>query len=127
VKTIRISRIFLAIGSLILTGIILRMIMAEIEYRNYQKTYPIRRQCYQLECAIDLYKNLNGHFPTESNGLAFLLADQDCRKFLSDTNLNDPWGTPYRFRVNGNFSVVDSAGLDHKFDTKDDIHSLNSH
>jgi Type II secretion system (T2SS), protein G len=109
-------------------GLIFRLIIAEFEYRHYQKIYPIRRQCFQIESAIDLYKANYGHFPSATNGLSFLLEDEDCRKFLSDnTNLNDPWGTPYRFQVKGNYSVVDSAGPDLKFDTEDDIHSLNSH
>ena len=103
------------------------MILQQIDFRKAQSILPTKKQCYQIECAIDLYKNINGTFPPVTNGLGFLLADEGCRKLLTNTNLNDLWGNPYRFTIKGAFSAVDSAGPDGKFDTDDDIHSLNSH
>jgi hypothetical protein len=68
------------------------MILAEVDYKRAQAVFPIRSQCNQLEWAIDLYKANNGSFPSTTNGLGFLLLDEDCRKLLNNTNLVDPWG-----------------------------------
>ena len=114
----------IAILTLILVGVSARLVLSLIEAKKAERIYPVREQCTCLKDAVNLYKANYGVYPSGSNALAILIKDEDSRKLLKNTNLDDPWGTPFRLRiVNGN-PVVDSAGQDRIFDTSDDIHSF---
>ena len=39
----------------------------------------------------------------------------------NSTQVNDPWGTPYRIQCSGPNITVTSAGLDGEFDSEDDV------
>lgn len=107
-----------------LIGVFLRMILLYFEGKNAKAIYPVREQCRDFQDAISLYKSIRGFYPPESNALTTVVRDETCGKLLKHTNLNDPWKTPYRFRIDNDRPSVDSAGKDRKFDTPDDIHAF---
>lgn len=58
--------------------------------------------------------------------------DQDCptpEQLSSDgllshrSNIEDPWGTPYRIQCEPSYAIARSAGPDRTFDTGDDVRS----
>ena len=113
--------------ALFVVGVVLvsfRMVMLEVEAKRINALLPVRVQCQRFRDAVQLYSDSLHFNPPITNGLGFLLNVEECRKMLVNTNLNDPWGTPYRLRFEGSFPVIDSAGPDRKFDTSDDIHSF---
>ena len=95
-----------------------------IDANKAKARFPIREECENFEDALGLYKEIHGSYPSVTNGLEILLNDEDCKKLLKNTNLVDPWGTPFRYKSGANFLEVYSAGPDQKFDTPDDIHSF---
>jgi hypothetical protein len=119
-----IRNVLITIFILLFVGLSARLILVYFEFNKYNKIHPVREQCRNFEDAINLYKALYGAYPSESNALTIVINDKDCRKLLKNTNLDDPWGTSFRFRIVDGHAVVDSAGLDRKFDTPDDIHSF---
>jgi type II secretory pathway pseudopilin PulG len=119
-----IRNILITIVILLFAGLSVRLIPALFEKKRAEGIYPVRVQCRNFEDAINLYKANYGAYPSESNALSIIVKDDDCLKLLKSTNLNDPWGTPFRFRIIGGHAVVDSAGKDRKFDTSDDVHSF---
>jgi hypothetical protein len=119
-----IRNIVITIFVLLFVGLSARLIPAFFEQKKAERVYPIREECRNFEDAINLYKALHGSYPSGSNALSIVVNDTDCRKLLKSTNLDDPWGTLFRFRIIDGHPVVDSAGQDHRFDTSDDIHSF---
>jgi Type II secretion system (T2SS), protein G len=105
-------------------GLCGRLIPDFYEKSKAERIYPIRQQCRDFLDAVSLYKANYGAYPEEKNALTILINDSDCRMLLKKTNLDDPWGTPFRFRIIDGHPVVDSAGPDRKFDTPDDIKSF---
>ena len=101
-----------------------RMIGFKIDAEKAKIAFPVKVQCRYFEDSIQLYKEKSGSFPIGEDWLKPLLNDEDCRKLLVNTNRNDLWGTPLRYRFVGGRPVVDSAGPDQKFDTGDDVHSF---
>jgi hypothetical protein len=118
------KRPLIVIGSIMIAGLVLRMLAAQIEANQARARFPIREQCTDFEDALRLYKEIHGTYPSITNGLGFLLNDEDCKKLLKNTNLVDAWGTPFRYKSGAIFPEVYSAGPDQKFDTPDDIHSF---
>jgi hypothetical protein len=119
-----IRNVLMTIFILLFVGVSAWVIQNELEFKQYQKVHPVQEQCRNFQDAINVYKTLYGSYPSGSNALASIIKDEDCRKLLKNTNLDDPWGTPFRFKIIGGHPVVDSAGEDRKFDTPDDIHSF---
>jgi hypothetical protein len=119
----KISKYLVVAFILIVASVLLRGLMNEIEARKAQANWPIKTQCRHLEDALQFYNEEYGSYPSEKDGLGSLLNDEECKKILVNTNLNDPWGTPFRYHAVGKNPDVESAGPDKKFDTSDDIHS----
>ena len=119
-----IRNVLITIFVLLFVGLSARLIPAWLDKKRADGIYPIREQCRRFEDAVNLYKANYGAYPSESNAMGVVINDMDCRKLLTNTNLNDPWGTPFRFRVIDGHAVVDSAGKDREFNTSDDIHSF---
>jgi len=119
-----IRNVLITIFILLVVGVSARLILVFFEANKAEGIYPVREQCTCFKDALNLYKANYGIYPSGSNALAIIIKDEDCRKLLKNTNLNDPWGTPFRFRIVDGHAVVDSAGKDRKFDTSDDIHSF---
>ena len=117
-------KIFTALFVVGVALVFLRMVMLEVEAKRVNALLPVKSQCTRLLDAVQFYSDTLHLDPPKTNGLGFLLNVEECRKMLINTNLNDPWGTPYRLRFEGNFPAIDSAGPDRKFDTSDDIHSF---
>lgn len=120
-KKLKFSFILIALFTFFLTGIIIRWALAYVDIEHAKAIYPVQLDCTHFEDAIDAYRIVHGVYPSESNGLRLIVEDKEYRKVLPDTNLNDPWGTPFKFRIIDGHPVVDSAGPDHKFDSSDDI------
>ena len=78
-----------------------------------------------LRIAVELCAKDCGVFPSQGQGLAVLLVDPGQAgwkgPYIRGGKLpSDPWGTPFRYHLDGEtFSIV-SAGPDLKFDTADD-------
>jgi general secretion pathway protein G len=78
-----------------------------------------------LRTAVEFYAKDCGVFPSQGQGLAVLLVDPGQTgwkgPYIRGGELpSDPWGTPFRYQLDGEkFSIV-SAGPDLKFDTADD-------
>ena len=118
---------WLLIGvGLVLVSTSVRMITLHFEAERARRNFPVREDCTRLESSLDFYKEKFGSYPSEPNGLMKLLADIECRGLLKNTNLVDPWGTPFKYQIIEGSPRVESAGSDKKFDTLDDIRSIHS-
>lgn len=117
-------RYLVGVAILCFIGTFMRMTLLYFEGKNANAIYPVRVECRNFQDAISLYKSIYGSYPVESNGLTTMIKDETCQKLLKHTNLEDPWGTPYRYRVINDRPLVDSAGRDRKFNTPDDIHAF---
>ena len=78
-----------------------------------------------LRTAIELYAKDCGALPSEEQGLAALLTDPGQTGWQGPYIRGgvlppDPWGTLFRYRINGNTFSIISAGPDLKFGTADD-------
>ena len=98
--------------------------MIAVDARHVKQMFPVKQRCWEFETAAALFKDGHGFYPLESNAMTDLITDEYCRKILKSTNLVDPWGTVFRYRLVYGRPVVDSAGPDKRFDTADDIRSL---
>jgi general secretion pathway protein G len=78
-----------------------------------------------LHVALDVWRVDHGRYPTEEEGLKVLLQDMLDGKggpYLGSTEIpRDPWGNPFRYRLMNDKPLIDSAGPDGTFGTKDDI------
>ena len=78
-----------------------------------------------LHTVVDVWRMDHGRYPTEAEGLDVLLRDMregNVGPYLGSKELpRDPWGNPFRYRLIDEKPVIDSAGPDGKFGTKDDI------
>jgi hypothetical protein len=119
-----IKNILIVIGSMMIAGVAFVMVGNLIDAHRAKVQLPIREQCTKFEDALNVYKANYGDYPSTKDGLEVLLAEEDLRKIIGNTNLLDPWGTPFRYRIIDGRSHIDSAGPDKKFDTSDDIHSF---
>jgi len=79
-----------------------------------------------LTDAIECYKLDFKNYPTEAEGLKVLIVKQK-NKHYNGPYLNskelplDSWGTPYRYRLVSDKPLIESAGSDTIFGTKDDL------
>ena len=121
------KKALIIIGSMMIAGVAFVMVGNLIDANKAKARFAIREQCTNFEDALHLYKEIHGSYPPVTNGLEILLNDEDCKKLLKNTNLVDPWGTPFRYKSGANFPEVYSAGPDQKFDTPDDIRSFRLH
>ena len=77
-------------------------------------------QVQSIAAALELFQGDNGRFPTAQEGLPALLTppaglDNWNGPYLhSKDQLNDPWGHPYRYTVNGSSITVTTLGADDK-------------
>lgn len=66
-----------------------------------------------------------GSLPSDSQGLASLLADPGFKgwngPYLKGALPIDPWKRPYLYKLTKDFYEIRSSGPDTKFDTADDI------
>ena len=79
---------------------------------------------YTLGLAIQMYYVDTGIYPTPEQGLDILLAPPQSTEspyLNSATSTVDPWSHSYRYRLESDLPVIDSAGPDGQFDTEDDI------
>lgn len=118
------KNILIFFGIWFFVGIALRMVFVEIDADRAKARFPMREQCTRFEDALQVYKENYGNYPPITNGLGGLLNENDLKNILVNTNLEDQWGTPFRYRIIDGHSRVDSAGPDKKFDTSDDINSF---
>jgi hypothetical protein len=73
-----------------------------------------QEQLAQFQEALRAFKQVHGRFPSLEEGLAACIQPGEPLRV-------DPWGHAYRYRLVEGQPVVDSAGPDGVFDTKDDI------
>jgi hypothetical protein len=71
-------------------------------------------QLAQFQDALRAFKKVHGRFPSPEEGLAACIEPGEPLRV-------DPWGRAYRYRLVQGQPVVDSAGPDGVFDTKDDV------
>ena len=81
---------------------------------------------YSLNTAIDQYKVDTGIYPDPLQGLGSLIEGCDVKKwngpYLQKKVIpKDYWENPFRYELINNIPIVTSAGLDGKFETRDDI------
>lgn len=75
-----------------------------------------RAQIKALEDALDQYRLDVGHYPTQEQGLAALAAQPTGETrwqgpYLRKAVPDDPWGTPYQYRIPGEHGEVDIVSL----------------
>jgi len=83
-----------------------------------------------LESSLEQYRELNGQYPTEKQGLQALVTRPNTEPFpeqwiqLLPEILRDPWNTPFRYHFPGLQNLekpeIISAGPDSEFGTVDD-------
>lgn len=78
-----------------------------------------------LHTAVEMWRLDHGRYPTEEEGFKVLLQDMLDGKggpYVVSTEIpRDPWGNTFRYRLVNERPVIDSAGPDGKFGTKNDI------
>lgn len=78
-----------------------------LRYMGTARTETAKAQISALSTALELYALDNGGFPSEQQGLGALIRPQPGQTRWSGpyikraSGLNDPWGTPYRYRYPG--------------------------
>jgi len=90
-------------------------------------TVSTRTVIRSLETACEVFEVDTGRYPTEQQGLMTLLRDPDVTNWSGpyirtpDNSLpTDFWEQQFRYRLVGGKPVIDSAGPDGIFGTKDD-------
>jgi general secretion pathway protein G len=80
-----------------------------------------------LKNALDMYRLKNSRYPTTEEGLQALIEAPATAKnwggpYAEPSQINDPWGQPYRYESNGprNFKII-SVGADGSEGTEDDV------
>ena len=79
---------------------------------------------HSLVLAVQMYHMDTGTYPTRERGLDILLSptiSTESPYLNSGTDTDDPWSHRYRYRIENDLPVIDSAGPDGRFDTADDI------
>ena len=69
----------------------------------------------QIRTALDLYRQDNGRYPTDTEGIPVLVTNWISRIPC------DAWGNRFKYHLVKGIPEVVSAGADRKFDTRDDI------
>lgn len=86
-----------------------------------------RTQVLELEKALDIYRVVTGHYPSQAQGLQPLLGDDETRPFF-EALPRDPWGNEYQYlnisALQGDKPVIFSAGPDGRVFTEDDVYSF---
>jgi uncharacterized protein YceK len=85
------------------------------EAREKRMTRETTATISTLWPVLAAFKQANGRFPTDEEGLAVLKPT-----FIKDLP-HDAWGTPLRYRLMSGRPLIDSAGSDKKFDTYPDV------
>jgi len=94
----------------LLVGIATPMVL---KYLDGAKVSVARVQIDNLGASLDLFKLDVGNYPTQQQGLQALIAapagdpDWNGPYVKNTTNLNDPWGHPYEYRIPGQHGAYD--------------------
>ena len=91
-----------------------------MKHLGHAKTQTARIEIKNIETALDLFRIDIGRYPTQEEGLSALLRQPDSLKgwkgpYLDKKNdVNDPWGSPYIYRIPGQHGDYDllSYGAD---------------
>jgi general secretion pathway protein G len=80
-----------------------------------------------LKNSLDMYRLRNSRYPTTEEGLQALVEQPATAKnwggpFVEPSQINDPWGQPYRYESSGpkNFKII-SVGADGTEGNEDDV------
>jgi hypothetical protein len=93
------------IGTLMIAGIVV-VIFAVPEFKQGLETGLVIAEAHTI---IESHRGENDALPSEEEG----------NRLIED--LEDGWGNPLRYELDGEKPVIRSAGPDGEFDTKDDI------
>jgi type II secretory pathway pseudopilin PulG len=98
----------------------------EVDSANYSRLVATSNQIHYYSTALQLYVLDSGVPPTTVQGLTVLVLNPNVGvwkgPYLRPPIIRpDAWGTPFRYRLVDTNMVVESAGPDGKFDTRDDI------
>jgi len=89
------------------------------------RTGTASTQLSLLAQAISDYKLDTKSFPSENDGFNALFINPGIDNwngpYLLRKMPSDPWGTSFRYRLIDGKPVIDSAGPDKRYDTKDDL------
>jgi general secretion pathway protein G len=99
---------------LAILGLLAAMATPQVmKHLHRAKIQAARMEIKNIETGLDLYKIDIGRYPSQEEGLAALVkqpADADLWKgpyFDMKTTFNDPWGTPYVYRIPGEHGEYD--------------------
>ncbi len=79
-----------------------------------------KTQMHSFRSAISQFKLSEKRLPSSLDELV-QESDGGYSYLSEDTVPDDPWGTPYEYRADGNEYTIRSAGPDKAYDTDDDI------
>jgi hypothetical protein len=114
---------FAVAGLAALAGIVLLFGLNTIRHHKHLRT--ARAHIGKLKQGVEQLARDCGP-PPATHGLMALVENPGCDSwkgpYLDPPQIPaDPWGNPYRYRLDGTNILVESAGPDHHFDTSDDI------
>jgi len=88
-----------------------------IKYLGSSRTQTARVQIQNIVAALELFKLDVGHYPTQAEGLAALVAAPQSEAgwngpyLKRETAIKDPWGEPYIYKNPGQHGEVDVYSL----------------
>lgn len=111
----------------IITGVVIVALALGAAYFWSMNRAGPKEQAYEemapLAKAMKSFRSLNGRYPFA--GMDLIVKDYKGSPFVKGEQLQDPWGTPYRFSLFANGDCeLRSAGQDKKFDNVDDPYLL---
>lgn len=106
--------------------VIVALVLGITYFRTMNRAGP-KEEAYQemapLAKAMKAFRALNGRYPFA--GMDLIVKDYKGSPFIQGEQLQDPWGTAYRFSLFANGDCeLRSAGQDKKFDNVDDPYLL---
>lgn len=72
-----------------------------------------------IKSAIDIYRTMTGKLPKSLEELTVGINDEE--PLLEASALNDAWGNPFEFKLEGKKYKILSAGADGVMNTEDDL------
>ena len=79
-----------------------------------------RQTILAIDLAVTVYNTKTGHMPKEISDLTKGINEDD-QGLLKSKDVNDAWGNPFDFKVDGKKYTIRSSGPDGQMNTEDDI------
>ncbi|MCG3150417.1 MAG: hypothetical protein PCFJNLEI_03903 [Verrucomicrobiae bacterium] len=119
--------LFVVLGGLVF-GIFLSSWLMIRSHSSSARPILAKRQIDAYQLALKLLVTHTGVPPSPAQGLDALISPSGMTNWQGPyldppVFRTDPWAHPYRYRLTGTNTLVDSAGPDGMFDTADDIRS----